>query len=196
MRFMLSLMCVLLLAACATDAGTGLLNEEKSVPERRNIINQMHDTALEDLYAIRPQARSEIRNAEGYAVFSNLGIQFFLVGGGGGRGVAIDRNTGERTYMSVATAGVGIGLGIRDFRAIFIFHSRSAFDYFIEEGWDFQGGADAAARIDNLGGAQIGEGANINRRVSVYQFTENGLALSASLNGTKYWRSSELNEYE
>ncbi len=56
-----------------------------------------------------------------------------------------------KTFMKMASLGVGIGLGIKDFRAVFIFHNRYGYDDFIEKGWDLSAGADAAAKSGNKG---------------------------------------------
>ena len=161
--------------------------------KQRDKIEAMRQETLAKLYAEVPHAEDEIEEAEGYAVFSNVGVQVFLLGGGGGSGVAIDQRTGNHTYMKMAQAKVGLGLGVKDFRAIFIFHDREPFTNFVEKGWDFSGEADAAAKVDDMGGDES-EGASVRRGVSMYQFTEDGLALSASLNGTKYWKWKKLNK--
>ncbi|WP_262691114.1 lipid-binding SYLF domain-containing protein [Kordiimonas aestuarii] len=160
--------------------------------EKREKILVMREEVLAELFDQRPQARAEIDEAEGYAVFSNVGVQIFLLGGGGGRGVVRDVKTGQDTFMKMATASVGIGLGIKDFRAVFIFHSRDALADFTKHGWDMTGEADAAARSGNKGG-EIGEAASVRKKVSVYQFTDGGLMLQASLHGTKYWQDDKLN---
>ena len=160
--------------------------------EKREKVLTMREEVLSELFKERPQARAEIDDAEGYAVFSNIGVQIFLLGAGGGRGVVRDIKSGQDTFMKMATASVGIGLGIKDFRAVFIFHSRDALDNFIEHGWDFTGEADAAARSGDKGG-EIGEAASVRKKVSVYQFTDGGLMLQASLHGTKYWQDKKLN---
>ncbi|SDE48788.1 MULTISPECIES: YSC84-related protein [Kordiimonas] len=161
--------------------------------KKRLEIQEMREEVLTDLFRERPQARAEIDEAEGYAVFSNIGVQIFLIGGGGGRGVVRDLKSGNDTYMKMATASVGLGLGLKDFRAVFIFHDREALNTFIENGWDFSGEADAAA-VSNDKGGEIGEAASVRKKVSVYQFTQAGLALQASLHGTKYWQDKKLNK--
>ena len=50
---------------------------------------------------------------------------------------------------------------------------------------------DAAAKAGDRGAAVGGEA--ILDGVTVYQLTESGLALQATVKGTKYWRSSDLN---
>ncbi|MCK0068562.1 YSC84-related protein [Kordiimonas laminariae] len=160
--------------------------------KKRQKVQDMRQEVLVELFEARPQAQAEIDEAYGYAVFSNVGVQVFLIGGGGGRGVVHDNRSNTDTYMKMATASVGLGLGIKDFRAVFVFHDEEALDSFVQKGWDFSGEADAAARSNEKGG-EIGEAASFRKKVSVYQFTKAGLALQASLHGTKYWKDKKLN---
>lgn len=160
--------------------------------KKRQKILDMRQEVLVELFETRPQAKAEIDEAEGYAVFSNVGVQVLLLGAGGGKGVVHDNDSDIDTYMKMGTVSVGLGLGVKDFRAVFIFHDRDALTSFTHKGWDFSGEADAAARAGEKGG-EIGEGASFRKKVSVYQFTKNGLALQASLHGTKYWKDKKLN---
>lgn len=163
-----------------------------SAEAQRAKILETRAEVLTRLYEEKPQARGEISNAEGYAVFSNLGVNLFFIAAGGGRGVVHDNRSGKDTYMNMGSAGVGIGLGIKDFRGIFIFHTRKALTDFIEKGWDFTGQADAAAKSTDKGGEENIAGTTING-VTLYQLTETGLALQATLQGTRYWKSAKLN---
>ena len=164
---------------------------DKNDKKRQKILDMRQEVLIE-LFENRPQAQAEIDEAEGYAVFSNVGVQVLLLGAGGGKGVVHNNDTGVDTFMKMGTVSVGLGLGVKDFRAVFIFHDRDALKSFVNKGWDFTGEADAAARADDKGG-EIGEGASFRKKVSVYQFTKNGLALQASLHGTKYWKDKKLN---
>ena len=47
--------------------------------------------------------------------------------------------------------GVGLGLGAKDYRSVFIFHDKATLDKFINEGWEFGGDADAAAKASDKG---------------------------------------------
>lgn len=160
--------------------------------EKRAKIREMRQDVLTELFEARPQANAEIDEAVGYAVFKNVGVNIVLFAAEGGRGVAYDNATGKETFMKMGSAGVGLGLGLKDFRAVFIFHDRDAFDSFVNKGWDLSGEVDAAARADDLGG-EIGEAASVRKKVSIYQFTKNGLVLQATIQGTKYWKDKKLN---
>ena len=160
--------------------------------EKRDKIQKMRGEVLTKLYKEEPDARQQIKKAEGYAVFSNIGVNVIFFSAGGGSGIVHDNKSGKDTYMNMGSAGVGLGLGVKDFRAVFVFFDRSALDNFVENGWDFSGQADAAAKSTDKGGEGSAAGSVLNA-VAVYQLTETGLVLQATLQGTKYWKSDKLN---
>ena len=159
--------------------------------DRKEILEESNEI-LQRLYKEQPETKAKVANAVGYATFSNIGVNVIFVSAGGGKGVVHSNKTGKNTYMKMGTVGVGIGLGVKDFRAVFIFHEEDAMNDFIEKGWDFSGQADAAAKSGKKGAEGSTAGTIING-VSVYQMTETGLALQATLQGTKYWKDSQLN---
>lgn len=87
--------------------------------------------------------------------------------------------------------GIGLGLGAKDFRAVFVFHDVKTLNKFIESGWEFGGHADAAAKASDKGAAVGGEVLLDN--ITIYQLTESGLAFQATVKGTKYWKDQALN---
>ena len=93
--------------------------------------------------------------------------------------------------MKMGEAGFGVGAGVKDFRALFIFESKSVMNRFIESGWQFGAQADAAAKAGEKGAAVAAEA--LVDGIRVYQLTENGLALQATLKGTKFWTDDALN---
>lgn len=160
--------------------------------QKREKIRTMRATVLDKLYQENPNLRNEIERAAGYAVFSNVGVNALFFSAAGGNGVARNNRNGRETFMNMAAAGVGLGLGIRDFRAVFVFHTPRAYRKFIDYGFDFSGQADAAAKSSDRGdGTSVAVSAL--SAVSVYQLTETGIALQATLQGTKYWASPRLN---
>ena len=175
---------VAVLSGCVTSGHT--TNSEK----RQAILDMKHDV-LSELYNIRPEVKSKIAAAPGYAVFSNANLNLVLASFSGGQGVVKDNNTGRHTYMKMGEAGIGFGLGVKDFRAVFVFHNRNTMNNFIDSGWEFGAHADAAAKAGDKGGAVGGE--ILLDGVTVYQMTESGLALQATVKGTKYWKDTQLN---
>lgn len=160
--------------------------------KKRDKIIEMREEVLEKLYEQDSGYKRKISRAEGYAVFSNVGVNLIFASVAGGSGVVEDED-GNKTYMKMGSAGVGIGLGVKDFRGIFIFYDKDKLESFIEHGWDFSGQADAAAKSGEKGAQAAGAG-NISEGVEVVQITENGLALQATLQGTKYWKDKDLND--
>lgn len=171
-------------AGCTTTRGT-------TPDEKRQAIQNMKDGVLTDLYSVKQSARSEIADSPGYGVFSNASISVILASFGGGHGVVHNNTTGADTYMRMGEVGVGLGAGVKDYRIVVVFHDQETMTDFVQSGWSFGGQADAAAKAGDKGGAVGGEA--ILDRISVYQLTESGLALQATLKGTKYWLDSDLN---
>ena len=164
----------------------------KTAEEDRQDIQEMRGEVLAQLYANNPEAQDLIAQSEGYAVFNTGGVNLIFLSAGSGKGVVHDNKSGKETYMRMATGGVGIGLGIKDYRAVFVFHKRAVFDQFVDKGWDLSGQADAAAKIDDNGG-EVNAADTVVSGVTVYQMTKKGLALQATIQGTKYWKWKKLN---
>lgn len=163
-----------------------------SAEEKRSEIRKMRSDTLEKLYEVHPLAKGAIQSSVGYAVFSNIGINVILLSLAGGSGIAHDNRTNKDTYMNMISGGVGLGLGVKDFRGVFVFTTDKAFRQFVESGWDADLQADAAAKVHTAGGAFAGAIA-VAPGVELYQLTETGLAFQATIQGTKYFKDKELN---
>lgn len=163
-----------------------------SVDEQRNEIRKMRKETLAQLYKVHPAARASIQKAAGYAVFSNVGVNLIFFSAAGGSGVAHDNRSGKDIYMKMISGGIGLGLGVKDFRGVFVFANHDAFKQFVESGWEASAQADAAAKSGEKGGAAAGA-ITVAPGVDLYQLTENGLALQATIQGTKYYQDDDLN---
>ena len=95
--------------------------------------------------------------------------------------------------MKMLSVGAGFGAGVKDSRIIFVFETDNALTRFIDSGWDASGQADAAAKTKDSGGAYSGA-TSVSPGVWVYQITKKGLALQATLQGTKYSKNDDLNK--
>ena len=124
-------------------------------------------------------------------MFSNLGFNLFLLSTASGWGVVRDRTTGTDTYMKMYSAGISPGLGVKDFRGVFVFTEADALENFGENGWQAGAQADAAAKSGEKGGAYAGA-VDVAPGIKLYQITETGFALQATIQGTKYWKDDEL----
>jgi lipid-binding SYLF domain-containing protein len=93
--------------------------------------------------------------------------------------------------MKMGEVGLGFGLGVKDFRAVFVFHNEKVMNRFVEKGWAVGAQADATAKAGEKGAAIGGEATSDN--VTIFQLTESGLALQATVKGTKFWKDDSLN---
>jgi lipid-binding SYLF domain-containing protein len=172
--------------------GSAIFGKDNPEKERKEL-QEARTNALNRLYEERPTAREELRAAKGYAVFSSIGVNLFLLSTERGGGILRDNTKGQDVYMRMFSAGSGIGWGVKDFALIFVFHTQSAMDQFQLEGWDFSGQADAGAESGDKG-AGLEKAVTAMPGTSIYQLTDAGLSLQATLKGTKFWRSEELNK--
>jgi lipid-binding SYLF domain-containing protein len=162
-----------------------------TVAEKRQAAQKMRSETLAELYEVHPFAKTQINEAAGYGVFSNVGVNLFLLSTASGYGIVHGKKTGNDTYMKMYSAGIGPGLGVKDFRGVFIFTSEEALQSFVEDGWDASAQADAAAKSDDKGGAWAGA-VDVAPGIKLYQLTQHGLALQATIQGTKFWKDDEL----
>ncbi len=184
-------------AACAGLLLIGLVTgcmspSGNTVEEKRQAVQQMRADTLAALYEIHPEARNAIASAVGYGTFTNIGVYLFLLSTASGWGVVHDQQTGTDTYMKMYSVGIGIGLGAKDFRGVFVFTERGALDSFVARGWQAGAQADAAAKAGEKGEAFAGA-IDVAPGIKLYQITESGLALMATIQGTKYWKDDDLN---
>lgn len=173
----------LALTACLVNAATP--------DERRAAVQDMRGKTLTELYEKKPDVRQQIIDSTGYAVFSNANVNLILASFGGGYGVVHDNRSGTDTYLKMGEVGLGFGAGVKDFRIVMVFHNEEVLKRFMEYGVAVGAQADAAAKASEKGGAVGGELQLDN--ITVYQLTETGLALQATIKGTKYWPDDELN---
>ena len=172
--------------------GTASAAEEKSAAElkveaKRAEINEVAEETLQRLFSENAKAKELFDRAVGWAVFDNTKVAFGI-SGGGGRGVAVDKETGKRAYMKMGTGGIGLGLGVNKYQVVFFFQDRTTLQNFIEKGWQADAGATAAA-----GKSAAEAKTNFDNGLAIYQLTEKGLMLNADLAGTKYWLDDKLN---
>ena len=180
----LSIILALIIVGCATMG-------DKPKAQKQQAILDMKNKTLSDLYKIKPDVKAQISSAPGHAVFSNINVHIIFAGFGGGYGVVTNNKTGKHTYMRMGEVGIGLGLGAKDFRVVFVFHNAKTMNRFIKHGLAFGAQADAAAKASDKGMA-FGAEATVDN-MTIYQLTESGLALQATVKGTKYWKDDSLN---
>jgi lipid-binding SYLF domain-containing protein len=154
---------------------------------KRMKLDETAEEALQALFTENAKAKELYEVSYGWAVFDNLKLAFGF-SGGGGNGVAKAKETGQKTYMKMGTAGVGFGLGANKYQVIFLFQDSQTYDNFVNKGWQADAGATASAGTN---AAEVKTG--FVNGIAIYQMTEKGLMANADIAGTKYWKNDKLN---
>ena len=179
--------------AAAMTFAVGVSSAKDSPDEQRAKTRKMASAVLAELYKLQPASRAAIQKSAGYAVFDNMGTNLLVVSTGRGSGIAVNSKTKQETFMKMISAGAGLGMGVKDYRVIFVFETEPALAKFMDSGWAGEAQADAAAKAGASGGAYSGA-TMVAPGVWVYQITKNGLALQLTLQGTKYSKNDKLNK--
>jgi lipid-binding SYLF domain-containing protein len=179
----------------ASKIGEGVKDAAKTVTGKndphatRLEIDGVAAKTLEAVVGRSAGAKALFDKSYGYAVFDSRKGSF-LITTGKGLGVAVRKDSGERTYMHVATLGANLGAGVQFYQGLFLFETKAAFDAFVNQGWQADAGAGAT-----LGKASLEAQAKFTNGMAYYQLSETGILLDATLSGTKYWKSAELNDH-
>ena len=170
---------------------TSAQNDEKKKKKQAKVL-EMKNKALADLVKGKPEVASEINNAPGYAVFDNNGIHLLLLATSRGNGVVISNGNAPPFFMKMRQIGAGPGIGVKDYRVIFVFRTAAAMRKFKTGGWDSTAEADAAAKTKDSGGAASATGSSV-ADTKIYTITKKGVALQATFGGTKFSKDDDLN---
>jgi lipid-binding SYLF domain-containing protein len=187
MRFKV-IACMLVVALLSAVAYGDDDNEKKREKSRK-----MAAQTLQDLYKAQPTAQAAIQKSAGYAVFNNMGTNLLLLSTARGSGIAVNTQSKQETFMKMISAGAGLGVGVKNYRVIFVFENDKALTQFLDSGWSGSAQTDAAAKAGKSGAAYSGA-VEVASGVWVYQITKNGLALQLTLQGTKYYKDDDLNK--
>ena len=168
----------------------GAVHAQDATPaaQRRQEIDKSAQTTLDNLLQTNEGAKALYDKAVGYAVFNATKAGIFVVSGGGGTGVAVDRATGKHTYMRMGLGGIGLGIGAQKYALIVLFETKEHLDKFVAGGWDSSATAEAAAAKEGAAAR-----ATFMNGVAFYQVTDKGLMAHADITGTKFWKVDDLN---
>jgi lipid-binding SYLF domain-containing protein len=183
----MTIVSVVCLVASASPGAAEDSWKDLKTDAKRAKIDEAAKQALDEVFAKSDNAEALYDKAYGWAGFDNLKLALGW-SGGGGNGVAVDKESGARTYMKMGTVGVGLGIGAQKYQVIFLFQDEQTFRSFVDKGWEASASAQAAAGTEGVGG-QTG----FVNGIAIYQVTDKGLMASADVAGTKYWKNKKLN---
>jgi lipid-binding SYLF domain-containing protein len=164
--------------------------ESSKAAETRQRIDANAQETLKDLFEQNEGAKKLYDKAAGYAVFSGTKAGF-VVSGAGGTGVAVNKRTGQRTYMKMGSAGVGLSFGARRYDLVILFETPEHLANFEQGGWDSSATAEATAGTESKGvGSTFFDG------IAIFRMTNRGLMANADVSGTRFWVAEDLNVAE
>ena len=187
-------MTTILVAVLAATVLTGCLSPKgDSIGKQKANAGKMSVKGLDMFYKENPTLKTKIAKAAGYGVYKNIGVQIFVPSTESGWGIVHNNLTGKDTYMKFFSIGLGLGLGVRDFRGILVFDNQENIKDFINSGWGFSGQANAVFKSGETGGG-VSAAHEVMPGVTLYKINVNGFALQATLQGAKNWENDYLNE--
>jgi lipid-binding SYLF domain-containing protein len=190
----ISVYAVLAVLLCISTVGAQNTSApDPKIAKKQAETRKMANNGLQRLYKAQPGSQAAIKNAAGYAVFSDTGVKIFLAGSGKGHGLAVNNRSGKETFMKLLELQAGLGFGVKKFTLIFVFETEKAFNSFVDKGWEFGGQSTAAARTSSKGGSMAGA-VSFDDGVWVYQLTDKGLALEITVKGSKFYKDDDLNQ--
>ena len=166
---------ILCAAGCASIPG-------KTGKEQEVTVEELEQRTLADLEKQAPHSTDELARSVGYVIMNNKLTKIPLVGVGAGYGVAVNKQTGERTYLKMSRFDLGMGIGARALRPVMIFHDAEKFSHFIDGDFDANIGAEASAKVGEKGGAGGGSGGtDQDPGYTSYVITDKGVSATATL---------------
>jgi lipid-binding SYLF domain-containing protein len=81
-----------------------------------------------------------------YANYKTRGTNLFLLSTARGAGIAVNSQSNQENFMKMISAGAGLGIGVKDYRVIFVFENDKALAQFIDSGWSGSAQTGAAAK--------------------------------------------------
>jgi hypothetical protein len=164
------------LSGCATkNSATSSANDAR----RADLLGIREDT-LTQLYRARENARPEIEQAPGYAVFSNKQAPGTVGGGAEGYGVVINNATSLPTYMKMEQTAPpdGKAVELAEYRVVFVFPDAATMQTFSQNGWKF---------------GTPGSAPPAGKPLKIYRLTHDGVEVTNAVPSTRYWPYKELN---
>jgi lipid-binding SYLF domain-containing protein len=162
------------------------LAQAEDADKRRAEIDSNAQATLDELFKAQSSVKSLYDKAGGYAVFTATKAGF-IVSGGSGTGVAVNKSTGQRTYMRMGMGGIGLGIGAQRYSVAILFEDAARLNKFAAGGWDSSATAEAAA-----GQEGVAVRSSFINGIAFFQLTDKGLMAHADVTGTRFWVIDDL----
>ena len=146
-------------------------------------------TALKQLYAQNPKARSLGARAQGILVFPNITKGGFMLGGMGGNGALVRPGGGISEFYQTGGLSYGLQAGVQQYGyALFLMDNDAFANLNRSDGWEI--GSSPSLVIVDKGRAASLSTATINSGTYAFFFNQRGLMGGLGLQGSKITRIS------
>jgi lipid-binding SYLF domain-containing protein len=174
------------LVASSGLALLGLLASVPSPASSKAQIDARADRAVTDFIALNPRHKELLEKAEGVLVFGHVTKGGVGIAGEFGEGVLRVKGV-DVHYYSVASASVGLTLGVAEHSEILLFMTPDSLERFRKsQKWSV--GADASVALVKQGAGGEYDSATLNKPILGFVFHEKGLIGDLSLEGSKITR--------
>lgn len=163
--------------ACGASSATAASREELDARVRESV---------RELYRTSPVAEELAARGSGMLIFPSIIKAGLGIGGEYGEGALL---VGERTvaYFSIASASVGLQLGVQEKSVAILFLSAESLAKFREsKGW--KAGVDGSIAIANLGAGKALDTQTAHQPIVGFIFSNKGLMYNLTLEGSKISR--------
>ena len=165
---------------------------KKTPEELRAELNEMSVKVLDRVYQKYPSAPKAVQSSYAYCTISASSVKWGFWGDDRGRGVAVNRNTGERIYVKMKELSLGVNFGAKEYDLLFLITNKEAWDRFISGNIKF-GSEVSAQASDGVNGGTFAEAAIVADGIWVYQLDKKGLAIEMTFKGAKISPYKNLN---
>jgi lipid-binding SYLF domain-containing protein len=171
------------LFAAASFATVAVLLSSVSFAATTAQINERVHVAMKQFYQLNPAHRELVGRAKGVLVFPHITKGGAGVGGQFGEG-ALRIDGKNVAYYSIASASVGLTLGLAKHKEVILFMTQEALDKFTNShGWSI--GADTGIAVLSKGAGGDYDTQTLQRPILGFVFGEKGLIGDISLDGSK-----------
>ncbi len=162
----------------------GIASAKKTPAEKRARLDKMSVAVVERVCKKYPAASARLENCYAYATLSNSSIKYGFWGSDHGRGVAVNKITGEKIYIKMREVTVGVNFGAREYDLLFIIDDETAWQRFISGNIKF-GSEAVLVTSDGVNGISESNASISARGVKVYPLTKKGVTLELTLKGAR-----------
>lgn len=163
----------------------GTVFAAKETPDRQRAkLNEMSEKVLDRMYQKYPDSKSAVDSSYAYCTISASAVKFGLFGDDHGRGVAVNKETGQKIYVKMKEVTVGLNIGAKEYDLLFVITNKEAWDRFISGNIKF-GSEVSAQASDGVSGGTFADAQIVAKGVWVYQLDKKGLAVEFSLKGAR-----------